>query len=163
MGRNYNCYCKEIKFLAFIAIFILTSNVVFLTNTSIFNEQGKMLQQAAALPSLAHEDANLNIQVVVSGLSEPTGIAFINNSTILVLEKRGEVRIIINGKLMQEPLLTLPVDSINERGLLGIAVMQKIVNDQQNLPNTTNPAVERSPIAFKNNFEDRKKIEVFLY
>jgi glucose/arabinose dehydrogenase len=25
------------------------------------------------------------------------------------------------------------------------------------------PAVERSPIAFKNNFEDRKKIEVFLY
>jgi aldose sugar dehydrogenase len=164
MGRNHNYYyCRQIKLFAFTAIFILTSNVVFLTNFSIFNEQGKMLQQAAAFPSLAEEYANLNIQVVVSGLSEPTGIAFINNSTILILEKRGEVRMILNGKLMEEPLLTLPVDSINERGLLGIAVMQKIINDQNSLPNATNPATERSPIPSENNFEDRKKIEVFLY
>jgi glucose/arabinose dehydrogenase len=163
MTRNYNHY--SIKFFAFAAVFILTSDIAFLANSSIFNEQDKMLQRAAAFPSLAEGDANLNIQVVASGLSEPTGIAFVNNSTILILEKGGQVRMmILNGQLKEEPILKLPVDSINERGLLGIAVMQNIINDQNNLTNVTNPAIERSSIPSGNNFEDRKnKIEVFLY
>jgi aldose sugar dehydrogenase len=164
MTRNYSHY--SIKFFAFAAIFILTSDIAFLANSSIFGEQDKMLQQAAAFPSLAEEDTNLNIQVVASGLSEPTGIAFVNNSTILILEKGGQVRMILNGHLIEEPILTLPVDSINERGLLGIAVMQNIVNDQNNLTKVTNPAIESLSIPSGNNFEDRdrkNKIEVFLY
>lgn len=164
MTCNYNRYSK--RFFAFASISILTSDIALLANSSIFNEQDKMLQRAAAFPSLAEEDANLNIQVVASGLSEPTGIAFVNNSTILILEKGGQVRMILNGQLIEEPILTLPVDSINERGLLGIAVMQSIINDQNNLTNVTNPAIERSSIPSRNNFEDRdrkNKIEVFLF
>jgi hypothetical protein len=83
MTSNYNNH-YSIKFFAFAAILILTSDIAFLANSSIFNGQSKMLQQADAFPSLAEEDANLNIQVVASGLSEPTGIAFVNNSTILI-------------------------------------------------------------------------------
>jgi aldose sugar dehydrogenase len=162
MTYDYNQY--SIKFFAFAAIFILTSDIAFLGNSSIFSGQSKMLQQASAFPSLADEHANLNVQVVASGLSEPTGIAFVINSTILILEKGGQVRMIVDGQLIEEPILTLPVDPINERGLLGIAVMQSIINDQNNLTNTTNPAIERSSIPSGNNFEDRKiKIEVFLY
>lgn len=71
---------------------------------------------------------------------------------------------ILNDQLKEEPILTLLIDSINERGLLGIAVMQNIINDQNNLTNVTNPAIERSPIPSGNYFEDIKnKIEVFLY
>jgi aldose sugar dehydrogenase len=164
MTRNLNYYSKQIRFFAITTIIVLTSNVVSLANFSIFNEQGKLLQQVAAFPSLAEEDANLTIQVVASGLSEPTGIAFVDNSTILLLEKRGQVRMISNGELREDPLLVLPVDSINERGLLGIAVMQKVANDENSYTtNTSNSAREPSSISSENNIEDKKRIQVFLY
>ena len=67
-------------------LFLLTFSNSALINPGMANDHGKMLQYAAAFPSLA-ADTNLDIQVVASGFSEPTGIAFVDNSTMLVLEK----------------------------------------------------------------------------
>ena len=60
----------------------------------------------------------------MSGLSSPTSMAFIDNNNILVLEKEGNVRLVSNGQLQQQPVLQVPVDIKSERGLLGIAVMK---------------------------------------
>ena len=60
---------------------------------------------------------------VTHGLSFPTSMAFIDDSNILVLEKAGQVRLITNGVLQKQPVLTVPVDNTSERGLLGIAVL----------------------------------------
>jgi aldose sugar dehydrogenase len=59
---------------------------------------------------------------VVDGLLSPTSLAFLDNNTILFLEKEGSVRLISNGVLQPEPVLQIEqIESNNERGLLGIA------------------------------------------
>ncbi len=76
-------------------------------------------------------DQNLNVEPFVEGLSSPTSMAFIDNNNILVLEKNGQVRLVSNGQLQPQPVLELSVDSVNERGLLGIAVMDSSTSPSQ--------------------------------
>jgi len=51
-------------------------------------------------------------------------MAFLDDNNILILEKEGQVRLVSNGMLQEQPVLQIPVDSKNERGLLGIAVLK---------------------------------------
>jgi glucose/arabinose dehydrogenase len=77
---------------------------------------------ALAQPSITKP--NLTAESVLDGLSSPTSIAFLDENNILLLEKEGSVRLISNGQLTPEPVLQLQgVESNNERGLLGIEVM----------------------------------------
>lgn len=70
------------------------------------------------------QDPTLKAELLVEGLSSPTSMAFIDSNNILVLEKNsGEVRLVLNGVLQQEPVLKLDVDTTTLtccRGLLGI-------------------------------------------
>jgi uncharacterized repeat protein (TIGR01451 family) len=67
-------------------------------------------------------DPSLSVNAVVSGLSEPTGIAFLGPDDFLVLEKStGKVKRVVNG-VVQSVVLDLAVNSASERGLLGIAL-----------------------------------------
>lgn len=68
-------------------------------------------------------DSNLGVESFVEGLDSPTSMAFLDNENVLVLEKEGQVRLVSNGELAPEPVLQVPADTDNERGLLGIAVM----------------------------------------
>ncbi|MDQ3840278.1 MAG: PQQ-dependent sugar dehydrogenase, partial [Thermoproteota archaeon] len=71
-------------------------------------------------------DPDLEVQLVTDGLEFPTGMAFLGSEDILVTEKdTGEVKRIINGELLEEPLLDVKVANEAERGLLGIAVSKK--------------------------------------
>ena len=77
---------------------------------------------ALAQPSIS--EPNLTAELVLDGLSSPTSIAFLDENNILSLEKGGSVRLISNGQLQSQPVLQLQgVESNNERGLLGIEVM----------------------------------------
>jgi glucose/arabinose dehydrogenase len=68
-------------------------------------------------------DPALQLREVVSGLNQPTAMAFIGQGDILVLQKSdGRVRRIINGVLQPGQVLDVAVDSASERGLLGIAI-----------------------------------------
>jgi aldose sugar dehydrogenase len=68
-------------------------------------------------------DPRLRVSEVVSGLSQPTAMAFIGPGDILVLQKGdGRVRRVINGVLQPEQVLDVAVDNSSERGLLGIAL-----------------------------------------
>src|SRR5918911_3874540 len=77
---------------------------------------------ALAAPSIT-KDPNLKVETLVTGLSSPTSMAFIDKNDILVLEKGGQVRLVLNGILQGRPVLQVPVDTESERGLLGIAIM----------------------------------------
>ena len=58
------------------------------------------------------EDPLIKVELVVSGLSSPTSMAFVDSQNILVLEKNsGEVRLVSNGELKKDPILKLEVDS----------------------------------------------------
>ena len=92
------------KYLAFSLIII--SLVIIVQNNLLY-----------AQPSL--RDPNLKVESFVSGISLPTSMLFLDENNILVLEKDGNVRLVSNGMLQAQPLVSLTVDSKNERGLLG--------------------------------------------
>ena len=75
---------------------------------------------AATTPTML--DSNLMVSTVVSGLSQPTSMAFIGSNDFFVLEKdTGRVRRVVNGAV-QSTVLDLAVNSASERGLLGVAL-----------------------------------------
>jgi glucose/arabinose dehydrogenase len=66
--------------------------------------------------------SNLGVRAIVSGLDQPTSVAFLDASDFLVLEKAsGRVLRVKNGAV-QGAVLDLAVNSASERGLLGIAL-----------------------------------------
>src|SRR5687768_508495 len=70
-------------------------------------------------------DPDLAVRAAVSGLTQPTSMAFIGRDDFLVLEKTtGLVKRVRNG-VVQGTVLDLPVNSSSERGLLGIALHPK--------------------------------------
>ena len=70
-------------------------------------------------------DPNLKLELVGGGLALPTQMAFIGPNDILVLEKNtGIVKRILNGVVLDEPVLDVSVANSYERGLLGIAIAQ---------------------------------------
>jgi glucose/arabinose dehydrogenase len=93
------------KFLAFPITLILL--VILLQNNFLY-----------AQPTL--KDPNLQVESFVSGLASPTSMLFLDENNILVLEKDGNVRLVGNGVLQDQPLVSLSVDNKNERGLLGV-------------------------------------------
>jgi glucose/arabinose dehydrogenase len=77
---------------------------------------------ALAQPTIA-KDPNLKVELVAQGLRSPTSMAFLGPNDILVLEKEsGTVQRIVNGKMLPQPLLQVPVSTTSERGMLGIAI-----------------------------------------
>src|SRR5918996_1263829 len=95
---------------------VILSVILFLhTSTPAFGQ-----------PSIG--EPSLTAELVLDGLSSPTSIAFLDENNILFLEKAGSVRLISNGQLQPEPVLQIEgVESNNERGLLGIEVMNNNV------------------------------------
>jgi glucose/arabinose dehydrogenase len=70
---------------------------------------------AATLPSGFVETT------VASGIVSPTAMAIAPNGRIFVCSQTGALRVIKNGVLLDTPFVTLSVDSVGERGLLGVA------------------------------------------
>ena len=75
-------------------------------------------------------DPKLHVRQLTSGLSQPTSMAFIGPSDILVLQKNdGLVRRVINGVLQSGAVLSIAVETASERGLLGVAVHPNFSNN----------------------------------
>jgi aldose sugar dehydrogenase len=114
-----DCYCFAFILVILISFVIPYSiqhvNAVLSTwshNLTIQSPQGPVLN-----------DVHLKAQVVFKGLRFPTSMAFLGPNDIIVLEKNdGTVRRIVNGTMLQQPLLHVNVANDAERGLLGIAV-----------------------------------------
>jgi glucose/arabinose dehydrogenase len=73
--------------------------------------------------SLYLSDTNLKIEEVVGGLEAPTTMSFLGPDDFLILEKdKGTVLRVINGNVLDKPLLDIEVANSVERGMCGIAV-----------------------------------------
>jgi glucose/arabinose dehydrogenase len=109
---------------------LIISIITIILNTLTF--YGQVAQTAHAQPTI--NDPNLSAEAVVTGLSFPTSMAFLDENNILILEKEGSVRLVSNGVLQDTPVLQIPVNSQNERGLLGVEVV-----DESNITAGTAP------------------------
>jgi glucose/arabinose dehydrogenase len=99
-------------------------------------------------------DQNLQITLLKDKLQFPTGIDFLGENDVLVIEKNtGQVKRIINGEILNEPVLDVNVASESERGLLGIAILNtKVVSNQYTT--TTEESQENN---------SNNEIKVFLF
>jgi glucose/arabinose dehydrogenase len=61
-------------------------------------------------------------QTVASGLTGASGMAIAPDGRIFICEQTGTLRLVKDGKLLEEPVLSLAVDSFWERGLIGVAL-----------------------------------------
>ncbi|MGH9980727.1 MAG: PQQ-dependent sugar dehydrogenase [Nitrososphaeraceae archaeon] len=117
---------KKVNFLFNFPFYMATIFSLILVSTAIIF--GSLILNinytAMAQKQPIINDPNLQAEILVEGLSFPTSMSFIDNNNILVLEKEeGTVRLISNGILQEQPVLKVDVISNNERGLLGIAIM----------------------------------------
>jgi aldose sugar dehydrogenase len=76
-------------------------------------------------PTIISNNSDLKIELVYKGLEYPSNMVFLNSTDILVLEKNnGQVRLVRDGTIQQEPVLDVTVSTEDESGLLGIDVFK---------------------------------------
>jgi aldose sugar dehydrogenase len=119
-----------------LALIILVYGATFHDPASAQNKvdsTGENSGHGNELPKII-QDPKLNVELVAEGLDFPTTMAFLGQDDILVLEKNsGKARRVLNGSLLPEPLLDVPVATERERGTLGLAVTNKTHNDASDL------------------------------
>lgn len=71
-----------------------------------------------ALPTMNNPD--FVVEEIVSGLSAPTSMEFIDEDILVLQKNDGKVRIVKNNTLQEQPMLDVNVSNNSERGLLGI-------------------------------------------
>ena len=119
MDKKVNFLFNFTFYMATIFSLILVSTAIIFGSLILNINYTAMAQKQPII-----NDPNLQVEIFVEGLSFPTSMSFIDNNNILVLEKEeGTVRLISNGILQEQPVLKVDVISNNERGLLGIAIM----------------------------------------
>jgi len=69
------------------------------------------------------KDKNLGVEMVATGISFPASMSFLDYDDILVTEKNtGLVKRVLNGTVLEKPVLSVDVEGYWEGGLLGLAV-----------------------------------------
>jgi aldose sugar dehydrogenase len=77
------------------------------------------------IPDLSTNNVQTEYEIVevVRGLTVPWNIAFTSTQRFLVTERTGSIRVVENGELVEQPLITFPeTSSTAEEGLMGLAV-----------------------------------------
>ena len=121
-----------------LTLYSFLSSFLFLDNSihdySTRNAYGKVsAPQSASGPYF--NDPGLRAEIVFRGLDFPSSMAFLGDDDFLVLEKNeGTVRRIVNGTMLENPLLKVNISSTGERGLLGIAVTRDDNSTQNRAP-----------------------------
>src|SRR5262245_31780439 len=59
--------------------------------------------------------------LVANGITQPTALAFSPDGRIFICQQTGNVRVVKNNVLLTTPFISIAVNSLTERGLLGIA------------------------------------------
>ncbi len=109
--------------ISVIAIIVITcTGLIYIDNIDNINAQStKKLKKEPSIPIL--RDANLKTEIIIDDLKFPSGMEFIGNDDLLVIEKNtGKVKRVTNGQVVSD-LLDFNVATESERGLLGIAVL----------------------------------------
>jgi glucose/arabinose dehydrogenase len=94
---------------------------------AVLSQQPEASDSNTPAPTL--DDSDLEVELVTEGLESPTSMAFIgNHGDMLILEKSGEVILFTTENMSKISLLNLTVNDQNERGLLGVAVLNNMLD-----------------------------------
>jgi glucose/arabinose dehydrogenase len=131
-----------LKIFIFAGIFVV---MIFLLNSNPSSVNGSSdsskTDDGYGEPTIEVDD--LKLQKVFEGFKFPTSMAFLGPDDILVLEKNnGTVQRLLNGKIVEEPVLDVSVANYVERGMLGITI------DNKNTLSKYNDRHGRTPYIF---------------
>ncbi|MCO8122448.1 PQQ-dependent sugar dehydrogenase [Stieleria sp. TO1_6] len=84
--------------------------------TGVGKQPGSATRGPVSLPQ------GYQIETLVTGLSGATALEVLDDGRILVCEQQGDLRVIKDGKLLEQPMLSLDVELYWERGLIGVTV-----------------------------------------
>src|SRR5215217_1593309 len=104
-------------FMMILPVILVSSSIVI--NPAYAQHDSGVLNEAS---NIVLKDKSLVVQPYVSGLNLPMTMTFVGEKELLVVERTaGNVRLIRDGELQPEPVLTLNVSSVTfEEGLIGI-------------------------------------------
>jgi aldose sugar dehydrogenase len=109
-------------------LLFLTISIALIFTMITLTFFNSLIQTVYAQPTVVDDD--LDVEAAVEGVSSPTGMAFLDDNNILVLEKRGNVRLVANGILQERPILQVQVSAEGESGLLGVAIANGTVSNR---------------------------------
>ena len=134
--------CKILLFAILVSSLLFSAEVCSSQDKRIADAQEERDYPESAVPSTLGpiiKDPALKVELVFKGLKTPTDMAFLSPDSILVTEKdTGIVRRIVNGVMLQEPLLDLNVATYGHRGMLGIAITNGSTLGSDNTGNSGN-------------------------
>jgi aldose sugar dehydrogenase len=119
----YNNHYSTTISVIIIIIVIVYASFIYIGNISEIDAQSSTKsKKEPSIPIL--RDTALKTELIVDKLKFPSGMEFIGNDDLLVIEKNtGKVKRVTNGEVVGGDLLDLNVATKSERGLLGIAVL----------------------------------------
>lgn len=114
--RNYIILISVVALISFSTIYI----------SQTYGQENLRERPFSLSPDHPHVfDSRLKVEQVVQGLDTPTTMAFVGPDDFLVLEKdKGTVIRVVNGRILEKPLLDVNVANSVERGMCGIAVFK---------------------------------------
>lgn len=92
--------------------------IVFRTITAIAQPS----TSSPNISTLAELPDGFSQQILATNLTGATAMAVAPDGRIFICEQTGTLRLVKNDRLLEQPILTLPVDSSWERGLIGITL-----------------------------------------
>ncbi len=107
--------------------YLFKNNLSYLLKSSIlllFIIFNSTFGSAQVLPS------GFSLITVAGSVNNPTVMSFAPDGRLFVCQQTGELRVIKNGTLLNQPFVSLSVDANGERGLVGIAFDPNFVNNQ---------------------------------
>jgi glucose/arabinose dehydrogenase len=122
---------------ASVSVSIVNGTDVMNNSSSALNSLNLSSQENDKSRQLNLTDPNLRAELVANGLTFPTSMAFLGQNDILVLEKEnGTVRRVVDGQVLEKPLMDVNVYGLGENGLLGVAAAKS--SDTKDNNNATN-------------------------
>jgi glucose/arabinose dehydrogenase len=109
---------RNVSLAILVGVSVLIGILITIFSSTNFNTLFAFIKRN---PSLVFPNDHLKVHTIVDTLSSPTSMAFIDNNSMLVLERSGNVRLVSDGILHDKPVLKVSVNTEGERGLLGIA------------------------------------------
>ena len=117
--------CKE--FTVIISVLLISTTIipVFGNESPAGEESDYQLIQNKDFPIV--KDVNFVVEEYVEGLEWPTTMTFVGDDIIVLEKNSGNVRLIKNGILQDEPIKKFNVSNLAERGLLGVISSESTV------------------------------------
>jgi aldose sugar dehydrogenase len=157
------------RFVLLVALIVISAAgfVLFMTAAGQPDASEERNYPESALPSPLGpviKDPTLRAEVVLRGLTYATDIAFLGPNDILVTEKdTGDVRRIVNGVMLQEPLLDVNVATYGHRGMLGITVSNITTSSSTSSPSSFYVLDGKTMTSTSTNTNTNSTKYVFLY